>query len=81
MLRHSLLYTETTGISSFFLSKTKKITLVQGLVRDEGPLRAARFVFNVLCHQEARKRVLELRHLFRSYRDNVAAVAMIGVKR
>jgi len=51
------------------------------LVRDEGPLRAARFVFNVLCHKEARKRVLELRNLFCSYRDNVAAVALVGVKK
>jgi hypothetical protein len=51
------------------------------LMRDEGPLRAARFVLNVLCHREARKRVLELRKLFRGYRDNVTAIALIGIKR
>jgi len=51
------------------------------LVRDEGFFGAVRFVVNVIRHREARKRVLELRRLFRSYRDHVSAVALVAVKR
>jgi len=51
------------------------------LVRDEGFFGAARFVFNVIRHREARSRVRELRRLFRDYRDHVSAVALVAVKR
>ena len=51
------------------------------LVRDEGLWGAARFVFNVIRHGEARARVRGLRRLFRSYRDHVSAVALVAVKR
>lgn len=50
------------------------------LVRDEGLFGAARFVFNVMRHREARSRVRGLRRLFRSYRDHVLAVALVAVK-
>jgi len=51
------------------------------LVRDEGFFGAARFVFNVIRHREARARVRGLRRLFRTYRDHVLAVALVAVKR
>jgi cyclopropane fatty-acyl-phospholipid synthase-like methyltransferase len=51
------------------------------LVRDEGLPRALRFVWNVACHGEARRRVLGMRRAFRKYREHLAAVAMVAVKR
>jgi ubiquinone/menaquinone biosynthesis C-methylase UbiE len=51
------------------------------LVRDEGFFGATRFVLNVIRHPEAKARVMELRRLFRSYRDHVSAVALVAVKR
>lgn len=50
------------------------------LVQDEGLLRAARFVWNVARHRQARKRVLAMRRLFRKYRDHLAAIAMVAAK-
>jgi SAM-dependent methyltransferase len=51
------------------------------LVRDEGLPGAARFVSNVLRDPEARRRVLLMRRTFRKYRDHLAAIALVGVKR
>jgi SAM-dependent methyltransferase len=50
------------------------------LVRDEGLLRAMRFVWNVARHGPARRRVLRMRKIFRKYRDNLAAIALVAVK-
>jgi len=50
------------------------------LIRDEGFLGALRFVSNLLRDSEARKRVLEMRAVFRRNRKRLGAVAMIGVK-
>jgi SAM-dependent methyltransferase len=50
------------------------------VIRDEGLFGAIRFVFNVLRHKEARSRVLKLKRLFRSYRDNVGAIMLVAVR-
>lgn len=50
------------------------------LVRDEGLLRAIRFVWNVARHRAARQRVLAMRRIFRKYRDNLAAITLVAVK-
>jgi len=50
------------------------------LIRDEGLLRAARFLWNVVRNRPARQRVAAMRRLFRKYSDHLAAVALVGVK-
>ena len=50
------------------------------LIGDEGLWRALRFVFNVLRTPEARRRVSDMRQIFRKYRDHLAAIALVAVK-
>ena len=50
------------------------------LIRDEGLLGAMRFVMNLLRDSEARRRVLEMRSVFRRNRKQLGAVAVIGLK-
>jgi ubiquinone/menaquinone biosynthesis C-methylase UbiE len=51
------------------------------LVRDEGLAGAVRFVWNLLRDSEARRRVLEMRSVFRRNRKQLGAVAITGKKR
>ena len=51
------------------------------LIRDEGFAGALRFVSNLLRDSEARRRVLEMRSVFRRYRKQLGAVAIAGSKR
>ena len=51
------------------------------LIRDEGLGGALRFVRNLLRDSEARRRVLEMRSVFRRYRKRLGAVAITGSKR
>lgn len=51
------------------------------LIRDEGLAGAARFFWNLLRDSEARKRVLEMRSVFRRHRKRLGAVSIIGIKR
>lgn len=50
------------------------------LVRDEGLLRAIRFVWNLAWHGEARRRILAMRRIFRHYRAHLGAVALVATK-
>lgn len=50
------------------------------LIKDEGLKGALRFARNVLGDTEARKRVLAMRKVFRQYRDQLAAITLVGVK-
>lgn len=50
------------------------------VISDEGLLRALRFAFNVLRDGEARRRVFEMRRVFRRHRAQIAAV-MITARR
>jgi len=50
------------------------------VVRDEGLASALRFAFNVLRDGEARRRVFEMRRVFRRRREQIAAVALCAVR-
>lgn len=50
------------------------------LIKDEGLLRALRFVWNVATHAAARRRVLKMRRVFRKYNRHLAAVALVAMK-
>jgi hypothetical protein len=50
------------------------------LVKDEGLLRALRFVWNVVTHGAARRRVLTMRRVFRKYGRHLAAIALVAEK-
>jgi|YelNatPaOPRAMG01_1025707.scaffolds.fasta_scaffold21489_5 SAM-dependent methyltransferase len=50
------------------------------LVRDEGVLRALRFVLNVLRTPEARRRVFAMRRLFREHGEHLIAIMFVAVK-
>ncbi|MDX1582012.1 MAG: methyltransferase domain-containing protein [Thermoanaerobaculia bacterium] len=51
------------------------------LIRDEGLRGALRFLFRALRDPDARRRVLNMRRVFRARRHDIAAVAMIAVRR
>ncbi len=50
------------------------------VVRDEGLVRALRFACNVLRDREARRRVFEMRSVFRRHRAQLAAVTLTAVR-
>lgn len=50
------------------------------IVKDEGFFRALRFAFNVLRDGEARRRVFEMRKVFRRHRAQLAAVAITAAR-
>jgi hypothetical protein len=50
------------------------------LMKDEGILRALRFVFNVVTHAAARRRVQTMRRVFRKYGRHLAAIALVARK-
>ena len=50
------------------------------VVRDEGFFRALRFAFNVLRDGDARRRVFEMRRVFRCHRGQIAAVVIIAAR-
>lgn len=50
------------------------------LIRDEGLPGALRFAWNVLRDTEGRQRVMQMRSVFRRYREHLAAVAIIAVR-
>jgi len=50
------------------------------VIRDEGFFRALRFAFNVLRDHDARRRVFEMRRVFRRQRGRIAAVAIMAVR-
>jgi SAM-dependent methyltransferase len=59
---------------------TKPMRLLEPdrLIRDEGPLGAARFVFNVMRTPGAARRLLGLRRVFRKHQSNLCAVAIVA---
>lgn len=50
------------------------------LLNDEGWAGALRFAWNVLCDSKARRRVLEMRSVFRRHRKELGAVAIVAIK-
>ena len=50
------------------------------LLQDEGPLGVLRIAFNLLRKPAARRRVLEMRRIFRRFKPNMAAVSFVCTK-
>jgi SAM-dependent methyltransferase len=50
------------------------------VIRDEGLRRALRFAFNVLRDRASRRRVFEMRRVFRRYREQIAAVVITAAR-
>lgn len=73
---------ESEGFEVQSLEKASMSLLEPGrLINDEGFAGALRFVWNLLRNSEARRRVLQMRSVFRRYREQLGAVAIIGLKR
>lgn len=51
------------------------------IIDDEGFYRTLKIVFNILTHPKARKRILEMRKVFRRYEDSMSAIAIVARKR
>ena len=50
------------------------------VIKDEGILRTLKIVFNVLTHPQAKKRILEMRTIFKTYSNQMTAFAIIAEK-
>lgn len=75
----SLLESEGFGVQSVNMASMSLLE-PQRLIRDEGVAGALRFAWNVLHDSEARRRVFEMRSVFRQYRKELAAVALVAIK-
>lgn len=53
---------------------------VARFIRDEGIFGFSRFVFHVMRHSVARRRVLNMRKVFKQYERNLAAILLVAVK-
>jgi ubiquinone/menaquinone biosynthesis C-methylase UbiE len=72
---------ESEGFEVQSVETTSMSLLEPGrLIRDEGVAGALRFVWNLLRDTQARRRVLEMRTVFRRNRKQLGAVALIGIK-
>lgn len=49
-------------------------------LRDEGPFRFAKILFNLMRDTEARERVFQMRTIFRKYSHHLAAIVLVGKK-
>lgn len=50
------------------------------MIEDEGLMRSLKIGFNIMTHPQEKKRILEMRKVFRKYNDNMNAVALIAEK-
>ncbi len=50
------------------------------IVDDEGLIGAAKISWNILTHPKARKRILEMRKVFKQYQNHMNAIAIIAEK-
>lgn len=50
------------------------------VIRDEGFWRSLRFLFNVLRTPDARRRILEMRRVFRKYEKHLSAIIIVARK-
>ena len=51
------------------------------IINDEGFFRTIKIIFNVLTNSLARKRIFEMRKVFRKYQNNLNAICIIADKR
>ena len=50
------------------------------VIQDEGFFRSLKIMFNVITHPKARKRILEMRKVFRKYKGQMNAIAIVAEK-
>lgn len=50
------------------------------MIDDEGLFRAFKIGMNILTHSDARKRILNMRKIFRKYRNELGAIAIVAEK-
>lgn len=65
------------------LIKTNTMSLLEPkrIIDDEGFFRSLKIGFNILTHPKARKRILEMRKVFKKYQTNINAVVIIAEKK
>ncbi len=51
------------------------------IIDDEGFFRTLKITWNILTHPKARKRIMEMRKVFRRYEDSMSAIAIVARKR
>lgn len=51
------------------------------MLADEGILRVIKILFNMLTHPHARKRVLQMRSVFRKYKNEIYAISIVARKK
>lgn len=66
-----IVHIETNTMS---LLETKRV------IDDEGFFRTLKIIFNILTHSKERKRILEMRSLFRKYQKYLNAIAIVAEK-
>lgn len=72
---------EITGFAvQFEANAPMHLLKTRRLIQDEGPGRALRFAFNVLCNPDARRRVLAMHRMFSKHARHLAAVTIIAIK-
>ena len=47
------------------------------MIADEGPLRTAKIVFNILRQPDIRRRILTMRNTFREHANHMNAIGMV----
>ena len=50
-------------------------------IRDEGPARSLRFVWRLVTRPSARRRILAMRAVFRTYAEQLGGITLVGTKR
>lgn len=65
------------------LIETNAMSLLEPkrIIDDEGFFRSLKIGFNILTHPKARKRILEMRKVFKKYQTNINAVVIIAEKK
>lgn len=75
-----LLETQGLSVSAIFTAPMHLLEPLR-MLRDEGLAGTLRFMANLMRDHVARSRVRELRRVFRTHRDHLAAVAIVAVKK
>lgn len=72
---------EKEGFTVIF-SETNPMHLLEGkrMVEDEGFFRTIKIAFNILTHPKERKRILEMRKVFRKYQSHLNSVSIVVKK-
>ncbi|PID88240.1 MAG: SAM-dependent methyltransferase [Bacteroidia bacterium] len=51
------------------------------MIQDEGFMRSLKIFFNILTHPQARKRILQMKKVFRKYEKQMSAISIIARKK